>query len=161
MGKESPVKNPFSDHLPKDGWRQPRIRYQIGSPGTEDLEEIRTLVEFRGMNSLYLEALKIGARIILEREDHARPAVSDEISAPSSSKRRRKETQSVDSIEVGANSQNSFTASEAQSQTSELSGIAKPVPDVASPRNAADSIHPGNKPAAPSISRAQRYSGRQ
>ena len=153
--------NPFAEHRPKSGWRQPRIRYQIGSAGTEDLEEIRKLVQFRGMNSLYLEALKIGARIILEREIHAPPVLSDEVSASFNSNLRQKESQRIDSSEVGANSRNSVAPLEAQSQTPELTSFAKLIPDDSGSKNTSDSNRPGNKPAASVPSRAQRYSGRQ
>jgi hypothetical protein len=155
------MKNPFAEHRPKSGWRQPRIRYQIGSEGTEDLEEIRKLVQFRGMNFIYLEALKIGARIILEREIHAPPVVTDEVSASSNSNRRQKESLRTDSIEVGANSQKSAAPLEAQSQTSDLISFAKLVPDDCGSDNSSDSNRPGNKPAASVPSRAQRYKGRQ
>jgi hypothetical protein len=55
------------NHTPKSGYRQPRLRYKIGAPGTEDIEALRQLAGFHELNGVYMEALQIGARILLER----------------------------------------------------------------------------------------------
>lgn len=68
----------FFDYRPKNGLRQPRIVYEIDDPNMAILEELRRLGGLRHMNALYLDALKIGAGIMLSR---ARGEASSEFPA--------------------------------------------------------------------------------
>lgn len=57
----------FSDYKPKNGLRQPRIIYKVDDPAMAPLEELRRLGGMRNMNEIYLEALVIGAHVVLGR----------------------------------------------------------------------------------------------
>ena len=57
----------FARYKPVNALRQPRIQYRTDNPDMAVLEELRQYGGFRRMNSLYLQALKLGAEIILKR----------------------------------------------------------------------------------------------
>jgi hypothetical protein len=72
--------------VPSSGVRQPRIQYRIDDPSMEDLEEFRRVFGSRGhgkMAKIYVEALLIGARIMLHREADGVTAGRSKPNAPS------------------------------------------------------------------------------
>jgi len=57
----------FDLFIPSGGVRQPRIQYAVDDPSMAILEELRAFGGYRNLNTVYTEALKLGAEILLQR----------------------------------------------------------------------------------------------
>lgn len=57
----------FDLFIPSGGVRQPRIQYAVDDPSMAILEELRAFGGYRNLNTVYIEALKLGAEILLQR----------------------------------------------------------------------------------------------
>ncbi|HBJ83887.1 MAG TPA: hypothetical protein DDZ88_08470 [Verrucomicrobiales bacterium] len=57
----------FASDRPASNLRQPRIQYRVDDPAMSSLEELRRFAGHRRLGALYLEALKLGAELILRR----------------------------------------------------------------------------------------------
>jgi len=57
----------FASDRPASNLRQPRIQYRVDDPAMSTLEELRRFAGHRRLGALYLEALKLGAELILRR----------------------------------------------------------------------------------------------
>lgn len=57
----------MSDYMPVSKIRQPRILYHIDDPEMAKVEKLRVYGNFRNLNAIYTEALRIGAEILLQR----------------------------------------------------------------------------------------------
>lgn len=67
----------FSDYKPKTGLRQPRIIYRVDDPAMAPLEELRRVGGLGSMNAIYLEALALGAGILLARLESGAVGVAE------------------------------------------------------------------------------------
>lgn len=61
------MKKLFESYRPESNIRQPRIQYRVDDPSMAVLEELRQFGGYRKMSALYLQALKLGAEMILRR----------------------------------------------------------------------------------------------
>lgn len=80
----------FDLFIPSGGVRQPRIQYAVDDPSMAILEELRAFGGYRNLNTVYIEALKLGAEILLQRAVEegrwARQSSRSAVSPPPSAK---------------------------------------------------------------------------